>query len=124
MTPSTVILQDDALENGIADYVLQTTRLEGARSPKLGVAVENKDTGLLVKSVANKSPAQTAGLEKGDVITRFNHIVIHSLADLRYGLFIANPGDTYPLQINRNDVIMEKEIQLFDFSPLSPHGAK
>ncbi len=124
MTPSTIILQDDALENGIADYVLQTTRLEGVRSPKLGVAVENKDTGLLVKSVANKSPAQTAGLEKNDVITRFNHIVIHSLADLRYGLFTANPGDTYPLQINRNDVIMEKEIQLFDFSPLSPHGAK
>jgi hypothetical protein len=124
MTSSAVILQDETLENGIADYVLQTTPLEGTRSPKLGVAVENNETGLLVKSVAHKSPAQTAGLEKGDFITRFNHIAIHSLADLRYGLFTADPDGTYPLQINRNSVMIEKEIQLFDFSPLSPHGAK
>jgi C-terminal processing protease CtpA/Prc len=124
MTSSAVILQDETLENGIADYVLQTTRLEGTRSPKLGVAVENNETGLLIKSVAHKSPAQTAGLEKGDFITRFNHIAIHSLADLRYGLFTTDPEGTYPLQINRNSVILEKEIQLFDFSPMSPHGAK
>ncbi len=124
MTSSAVILQDETLESGIADYVLQTTRLEGSRSPKLGVAVENNETGLLVKSVASKSPAQTAGLEKGDFITRFNHIDIHSLADLRYGLFTTDPGGTYPLQINRNNVLIEKKIQLFNFSPLSPHGAK
>ena len=124
MTSSAVILQDETLENGIADYVLQTTRLEGTRSPKLGVAVDSNETGLLIKSVAHKSPAQTAGLEKGDFITRFNHIAIHSLADLRYGLFTTDPEGTYPLQINRNSVILEKEIQLFDFSPLSPHGAK
>lgn len=112
MTSSAVILQDETLENGIADYVLQTTRLEGTRSPKLGVAVENKETGLLVKSVAHKSPAHTAGLEKGDFITRFNHVVIHSLADLRYGLFTTDPDGTYPLQINRNSVIIEKEIHM------------
>ncbi len=58
MTSSAVILQDEALESGIADYVLQTTGIEGLRSPKLGVAVENTETGLLVKSVADKSPAQ------------------------------------------------------------------
>ena len=124
MTSSVVILQDDTLESGIADYVLQTVRLEGSQSPKLGVAVENNETGLLVKSVAPKSPAQTAGLKKGDFITRFNHIAIHTLADLRYGLFTTDPESIYPLQINRNNVIMEKEIQLFDFSPLSSHSAK
>ena len=124
MTDSVVILQDEVLESGIADYVLQTTGMEGARSPKMGVAVENTEAGLLVKSVADKSPAQMSGLEKGDIITRFNHIAIHSLADLRYGLFTTDPGLSYPLQINRDSLIIEKEIQLFDFSSLSPHNAK
>ncbi len=124
MTSSVIILQDETLENGIADYVLQTNKIEGARSSKLGVAVENTETGLLVKSVADNSPAQRSGLEKDDIITRFNHIVIHSLADLRYGLFTADPGRSYPLQINRDNLILEKEILLFDFSPLSPHSTR
>jgi len=121
---SAIILQDETIESGIADYVLQTTRIEGRRSPKLGVALEENDKGLLVKSVVNKSPAQKAGLEKGDLITHFNHLTIQSLADLRWGLFSTDQGNTYPLQIKRNDCMLQKEIQLFDFSPLSPHGAK
>ena len=121
---SAVILQDETIESGIADYVLQTTRIEGQRSPKLGVAVEENEKGLMVKSVVDKSPAQKSGLEKGDFITRFNHLSIQSLADLRWGLFATDPGNTYPLQIKRNNAVLQKEIQLFDFSPLSSHGAK
>jgi len=124
LTTSAVILQDETMESGIADYVLKTTRIEGTRSPKLGVTVEEKDTGLLVKSVVNNSPAQKSGLEKDDIITMFNHITIQSLADLRRGLFTTDTGSTYPLQIKRNSNLLEKKIQLFAFSPLSPHGAK
>ncbi|MBW2513486.1 MAG: ChaN family lipoprotein, partial [Deltaproteobacteria bacterium] len=123
-TSSAMVLQDEALERDIADYVLQTTRIEGARSPKLGVAVEDTEAGLQVKSVADNSPAQTSGLEKNDIITRLNHIDIHSLADLRYGLFTTDPGRIYPLQIMRDGHILDKEVDLFDFPPLSPHGAK
>ncbi len=124
MVSSAVILQDETIESGIADYVLQTTRIEGIRSPKLGVSVEENDTGLLVKSVVDKSPAQKSGLEKGDIITRFNHFAIQSLADLKRGLFSTDPGNTYPLQIKRNSIILEKEIQLFEFSHMPRHGAK
>jgi len=124
MASSAVILQDETIESGIADYVLKTTIIEGTRSPKIGVAVEENDTGLLVKSVMDKSPAQKSGLEKGDIITRFNHFAIQSLADLRWGLFTTDPGSTYPLQIKRDSILLEKEIQLFDFSLLSRHGAK
>lgn len=121
---SATVLQDEALERGIADYVLQTARIEGAQSPKLGVAVEDTEAGLQVKSVVDKSPAQMSGLKKDDLITRFNHVDIHSLADLRYGLFTADPGRVYPLQIKRDSLILDMEIELFDFSRLSPHGAK
>jgi aminopeptidase N len=121
---SAVILQDETIESGIADYVLQTTRIEGQRSPKLGVAVEENEMGLMLKSVVNKSPAQKSGLEKGDIISHFNHLSIKSLADLRWGLFTTEPGSTYPLQIKRNDCILHKKIQLFDFSPPPRHPSK
>jgi len=121
---SAVILQDETIASGIADYVLQTTRIEGQRSPKLGVAVEENDLGLMVKSVADNSPAQKSGLEKGDLITGFNHFPIQSLADLRWGLFSTDPGNTYPLQIKRNETVLQKETQLFEFSSHSRHSAK
>ncbi len=124
MASSAVILQDETIESGIADYVLKTTRIEGTRSPKLGVAVEENNTGLLIKSVVDNSPAQKSGLEKSDIITMFNHVTIQSLADLRWGLFTTDTGNTYPLQIKRNNDILDKNIQLFDFSSLPRHGTK
>ena len=124
MASSAVILQDEALESGIADYVLQTTAIEGTRSPKLGVAIEQKDASLLVKSVVERSPAQRAGLVHGDILLEFNRFALASLSDLRWALYAAEPRGTYPLKIDRNSVILEKEIQLFDVSHLSRHGDK
>jgi aminopeptidase N len=124
MTASAVILQDETIQSGIADHVLQTHKIEGIPSPKLGVSVEANDTGLLVKRVVDQSPAQTSGLEKGDIIINFNHVAIQSLADLRYGLFTTKPGHTYPLKVKRNAVVLEKEIQFNTFPPPSPHMAK
>ncbi len=49
--PYTVIVQDEEIEDGIADYVLITTKLEGEKSPKLGVMVEEKEEILVVNDV-------------------------------------------------------------------------
>jgi aminopeptidase N len=38
--PFTVVVQDEEIEDGVADYVLITTKLEGEKSPRLGVRVE------------------------------------------------------------------------------------
>jgi aminopeptidase N len=114
-----VLLQDESFEKGIADYVLQTRRIEGTRSPRLGVAVEETRTGLVIKRVTARGPAQKAGLAKGDTITHFNSHQIKSLSDLRWGLYTTRVGNIYPIQVQRNDTHIEMEIQLFDFSHLS-----
>jgi len=48
-----------------------------------GAALENDDNGVLVKEVANNSPAESAGLTEGDVIFGVNKKRVKNIADLR-----------------------------------------
>jgi uncharacterized iron-regulated protein len=109
---SVVILQDEELEHGIADYGLRTTRIKGTRSPKLGVSVEEKTDQLIIKSVVNTSPAQKAGLQQGDIIRQFNQYPIESLADLRLALYAAVAGDVHPILVERDKRMLIKNVQL------------
>jgi len=114
-----VLLQDESFERGIADYVLLPEPIEGTRSPKLGLALEQNGTGLAIKRVSADSPAEQAGLEAGDIITAFNRHRILSLYDLRLGLYAAAWENSYPIRILREGVPIELEIRLFHFSHFS-----
>jgi uncharacterized iron-regulated protein len=118
--PFTVVVQDEEIEEGVADYILLTTKLNGKVSPKLGVMVEEKDQRLVIKGVSQNGPAKKAGLKKGDVIEMFAERPIQSLADLKLGLFYVNIGSTVKIQVKRADKTIDKEIELFDFERF-PH---
>jgi uncharacterized iron-regulated protein len=111
--PFTVIVQDREIEVGIADYVLLPTKLKGNRSPRLGVKVEEKDEGLIVLNVDHKSPAEKAGLQKGDILYEVAGELIKSLAELKLVLLYSKMGSTLKIQIKRDDKLLEKEIELF-----------
>jgi hypothetical protein len=111
--PFTVIVQDKQIEGGIADYVLLTTKLKGIGSPRLGVKVEERDEGLVVLNVDHKSPAEKAGLQKGDILYESAGEPIKSLADLKLVLFYSEVGSTLNIQIKRGDKILDKEIEFF-----------
>jgi len=53
-----------------------------SNSAFLGVTTERDDNGAKVTSVSDESPAEKAGLEEGDVITRINDTKIESPEDL------------------------------------------
>ena len=113
--PFTVVVQDEEIEDDIADYVLLTTELKGKKAPKLGVIVEEKDQDLVVVGVEHKSPAKEAGLQKGDMIKMFAGQSITSLADLKLELFYSEIGSTLKIQLKRGDKTLDKEIELFRF---------
>ena len=113
--PFTVVVQDEEIEDGVADYVLLTTKLTGKASPKLGVMVEEKDKRLVIKGVNQSGPAQKAGLQKGDVIEMFAERPIQSLADLKIALFYGKIGSTVKIKVKRADKTIDKDIELFDF---------
>jgi uncharacterized iron-regulated protein len=113
--PFTVIVQDEKAEYGIADYVLMTQKLNGRGSPLLGITLEEKDPGLLVRGVSHNSPAEKAEIRKGDLIEQFNGKPIKKLADLRIALYFSETGRSYKIQIKRDDRTLHKEIELFSF---------
>jgi uncharacterized iron-regulated protein len=120
--PFKVIVQDEEIENNIADFILLTTELKGKESPKLGVIVEEKDQALVIKGVESNSPAKKAGLQKGDIIEQFNTQSITSLADLKLALFYSEYGSTLKVQVKREGKTLTKEIELFQIETLfHPH---
>ncbi len=113
--PFVVVVQDEEIEDGVGDYVLLTTTLDGKESPKLGVMVEEKDGHVVIIGVNQNSPAQKAGLKKGDVIYRFAERPIESLADLKLNLFFCKSNSTVKIQIKRANKMFDKKIELFHF---------
>ena len=113
--PFAVVVQDEEIEEGVADYVLLTTKLNGKASPKLGVMVEEKGRRLVIKGVSQNGPAKKAGLEEGDVIKTFSGQPIKSLADLKLELFYSKMGSKVKIQVKRADKTIDKKIELFSF---------
>jgi aminopeptidase N len=114
-----VVVQDEEIEEGIGNYVLLTTKLDGKESPQLGVMVEEKDGHVVIIGVNQNSPAQKAGLKKGDVIYRFSERPIQSLADLKLNLFFCKSESTVKIQVKRADKMIDKKIALFHFERFS-----
>ena len=109
----TVVVQDEEIEDGIADYVLISAKLEGEKAPRLGVMVEEKDNGLEVTGVSHKSPAKKAGLQAGDVIRMLGNQSITTAADLKLALFYSQIGSRLKIRIQRAGNTLDKEIELF-----------
>ncbi len=58
--------------------------------------------GIYVAKVANGSPASQAGIETGDVITKFDGQVVTTYKSFLTLLYSKNPGDKVDITVNRN----------------------
>lgn len=97
-----VILQDEALEDAIADYVLITDPLEEKEAPKLGVTLKKEKGGLTVTGVVKGGAAQRAGVRKGDIIQTLDGHPVVALGDLRRALFFIETGKATDILIQRS----------------------
>lgn len=66
--------------------------------------------GIVVGSVQRDSDAEAAGIEQGDVITKFDGTKVKSSAHLKFLLYKHNIGDSIKLTVNRGG--KEKELTL------------
>jgi putative serine protease PepD len=67
-----------------------------------GANVENNPAGVLVGSVTASSPAGTAGIRQGDVITEVNGEKVATFADIRAKIQLAKPGDVFEIELLRD----------------------
>jgi serine protease Do len=89
---------------GIA-YVALTPAL----AAQLGI---NHDRGDVVAQVMPGSPAQQAGLQRGDVIIKIDNTALQSESDLARAISRHRPGDKVTLTVVRNNQTMNVSVTL------------
>jgi S1-C subfamily serine protease len=80
----------------------------------VGVGVENysEGTGVVVKQVAEGSPADKAGIKEGDVILNLNGKVVSGMMEFRSLLTTMKPGDKVKLLYSRDGQSTSLELTL------------
>ena len=66
--------------------------------------------GLLLSDVRPDSPAEAAGLQRGDIVVQIGEMEIASVQDYMVVLSEANPGDTAPMVVIRDGERIELEV--------------
>lgn len=66
-----------------------------------------RSTNVAVSSVIESSPAQSAGLQPGDEIVRYDGERVFSMTDLTRQTMVGEPGETVVIDIMRNGNIMQ-----------------
>ena len=82
---------------------------------KAGILIpEGVNGGVVVYNVVSNSPADEAGLEKGDIIIKLGDKEIKNLADFRYELYKYEPGDEVLVVYNRDGKEEKTSLKLGD----------
>jgi uncharacterized iron-regulated protein len=117
--------QDRLMDIKTPDYPLLPyhfmtfTAYEDLENPgiKLGVLLDQIDTGLQIKEVVAGSIAEQNGLQADDILTRIDAQPITQLFDLIYELQQKKPGDRIDLTLQRGEETHNKTIIVPDKSP-------
>lgn len=91
----------------VMEQIVQTGRVERGR---IGVSIQDLSTsrrsgpreGALIADVASDSPAEKAGLRKGDVVVAANGTPVRSASQLRNKVGLTPVGKTIPLTVERD----------------------
>ena len=73
---------------------------------------EGVDAGIAVITVESGSPAEKAGLKKGDIVVKINDEDTGSLAEFRYELYKYEPGEKITLSFYRNSKLQTATVTL------------
>ncbi|MEW2428069.1 trypsin-like peptidase domain-containing protein [Micromonospora sp. NPDC047644] len=103
--------------NKAKDVAGKLQRGEKVSHPSLGVGVNPAEGGgALVASVTPGSPAEKAGLQRGDVVTRFGDKPVNDSDDLVGAVQAGKVGDRVEVQFKRNGVEKSATVTLAETS--------
>ncbi len=80
--------------------------------PWLGMYATDNNRQVIVVGLADRGPAQEAGIRPKDIVLAVNEISVSSLADFLKTMWADNrAGDLIKIQINRDDKIMDLKVK-------------
>jgi membrane-associated protease RseP (regulator of RpoE activity) len=98
----------------------QTASTANYAHSMLGIDVAGSPSGIVITSVVPGSPAQTAGLEPGDLIDEINSQPVGTVDGVSAALGGLRAGDTIEIQATRGLAIFTTQATLTTRSPGSP----
>ena len=104
----------DALTPIMGD-LLALGRRDAPGHPWVGLYAQEHAGHVIVRSVADGGPAETAGLRPGDVLLAVGSTQVGSLAELYRRIWdLGEPGVTVPLRVMRRDQVLELSVPSID----------
>ncbi|HVY61842.1 MAG TPA: PDZ domain-containing protein, partial [Planctomycetota bacterium] len=97
----TIVVDRDGFEKELKLRAAPAPESAAPAKPWLGLVAQSGEQGLLIDEIAAGSPADKAGLKRGDVIKAVNGARIARLDDLRAALEGKKPGDELAFEVSR-----------------------
>jgi S1-C subfamily serine protease len=69
------------------------------------------DTGILIKGVVGKSPAEKSGLKRGDLIQKVNRKLVKTAAQVQKQVELSSVGDILEIEVNRDGQIQTLKVE-------------
>jgi serine protease Do/serine protease DegQ len=109
------LIESGSVSRGYLGVASQTLSPDHAEA----LGLERSTKGVMITDVFPDTPAEKAGLERGDVILSFNDKVVTSLRDLRVLIAQTAPGSKVKLNISRDgkDRVIEAALSKLDDKP-------
>ncbi len=113
-SPGNMFVPVDALTPILAD-LLALGRRDAPGHPWVGMSTQEHGGHVIVRSVADDGPAETAGVQPGDVVLSVGGVAVDSLAALYRGIWgLGDPGVTVPMRVLRKRQVLEFSVPSID----------
>jgi S1-C subfamily serine protease len=113
-SPGNMFVPVDALGPILRD-LLALGRRDAPGHPWVGMSTQEHGGHLIVRSVADDGPAETAGVRPGDVVLSVGGVEVDSLAEFYRGMWdLGEPGVTVPLRVLRNKQVIDLSVPSID----------
>jgi S1-C subfamily serine protease len=113
-SPGNMFVPVDALGPILAD-LLAMGRRDAPGHPWVGMSTQEHGGHLIVRSVADDGPAETAGVRPGDIVLSVGGVEVDSLAELYRGMWgLGDPGVSVPLRVLRDKQVLELTVPSTD----------
>lgn len=112
---SFVIMQGENINVNAADIFIFPEEIAGSTTPKIGIAIEEKEDKVIIKSVTKDSPAYKAGLKQGDEFVKCGYHNINNIGNLKYALYEKGYNTTLECSILRGKKTLTRHIKLIPY---------
>jgi len=105
-----IILNNAALEKGIADFVLFPGDIPGVTSPMLMVFLREEAGKVEIAGFPQESASEKAGMKVGDTLLAIDHTPIHTIDDVKIDLLARKKGEKVRVRILRKGLLGSREV--------------